>query len=159
MRTTILSMVAAIPCLLAALPGTAQPVPPVPRPNESTLSGPDWDRSDAAAVLPPITQPDSVSAPTLASSVATFVRGYRFTGNSVVPDADLQMLAAPFSGRVVNAMELETLRQLISARYVELGRWSRCGSSKAASVPCKAPVQNACRRVSWSSVSCRATSR
>lgn len=120
MRSTVIPA-CALALLLAPLAGLAQTAPPVPRPSESTMPAPSWDSAERRAVLPPVRVPDPDMGASLATSIETFVRGYRFEGNTVLSDAELQVLAAPFAGRVVNAMELETLRQLIGARYVELG--------------------------------------
>jgi len=44
-----------------------------------------------------------------------------FRGNRAVSDADLQTVAAPYTGRVVGADELEALRQALTRLYVERG--------------------------------------
>jgi len=44
-----------------------------------------------------------------------------FHGNTAVPTAELDAIAAPYRGRPVSAAEAEELRQALTRRYVELG--------------------------------------
>ncbi|MBI4740378.1 MAG: ShlB/FhaC/HecB family hemolysin secretion/activation protein [Betaproteobacteria bacterium] len=70
---------------------------------------------DPSPVLPPGTG--------LAADSAGAIRVDRivFRGNTVVPAADLDAIAAPYAGRTVGAPELENLRQRLTRHYVDLG--------------------------------------
>ncbi|HSV54015.1 MAG TPA: ShlB/FhaC/HecB family hemolysin secretion/activation protein [Burkholderiaceae bacterium] len=70
--------------------------------------------------LPPVLQPR------LAPAEPGTVRGFAFEGNTLVPSAELEQIAAPFVGQPQDAANLETLRQrltrhLISRGYVNSG--------------------------------------
>ncbi len=55
------------------------------------------------------------------SSFGLEIRSFVFEGNTVFSDAELQVMAAPFAGRIVSASELEELRQKLTRAYVERG--------------------------------------
>lgn len=99
----------------------AQPDIPLPRPADEPLGEAPWYETDKRPVLPPIEQTLGVDPSDFSANVETFVRGYRFVGNTVFTDDELSVLTAAYSGRNVTALELETLRQLISAQYVQHG--------------------------------------
>jgi hemolysin activation/secretion protein len=68
--------------------------------------------------LPPL---PPLSAPAPDERSALQVKRIVFKGNTVVPAADLESLAAPYSGRRVSVAELEDLRQRLTRHYVDLG--------------------------------------
>lgn len=60
---------------------------------------------------------ESVRPPPLAVRVETFL----FEGNTVFADEELAGLLAPFTGRTINAEELEEARLAITAHYIDRG--------------------------------------
>lgn len=117
-RVALLGSLAAI---LSAANAVAQPSIPMPRPADERPSEAPWYQSDRQPVLPPIEQTLGIDPSSFSANVQTFVNGYRFVGNTVFTDEELDTLAAAYKGRSVSALELETLRQLISAHYVQHG--------------------------------------
>jgi len=65
--------------------------------------------------------PSIPTGPVLSQGARVFARAFRFTGNTVVPDADLQALAAPFLGRELGNADLDDLRVRITRHYVDAG--------------------------------------
>jgi len=101
------------------LPGIAPPVDQLRRPGDVPLIVPE---PQAPPKLPEIKAPSlTPGAPTLSQGARVAARAFRFTGNTVVPEAELQALAAPFVGRELGNAELEELRQLITRRYIDAG--------------------------------------
>ena len=94
--------------------------PPVPRPGDKPLPAPRIETRQSK-ILPRVEPPAATDDGRFSDGLAVRVTSYRFTGNSVIDDATLQAIAAPYSGRLVASGELETLRQLLSAAYTERG--------------------------------------
>ena len=107
-------------------PALSQTVPPpagieqLRRPGEQPLPAPDLTPLPRA---PGLTVPDSTSRPppTLSQGARVTARGFRFVGNTVVSEADLQAIAAPYAGRELGNAELDELRTRLTRRYVDAG--------------------------------------
>jgi len=69
--------------------------------------------------LPQVTPP--VPGSDLADGVQVFVERFRFDGNFIISDAELDMLAAPYVGRTLNTRELIELRDLVTTEYIRRG--------------------------------------
>jgi hemolysin activation/secretion protein len=72
-------------------------------------------------ILPPIPPPRPVDEGRLGAEPRLYVRGYRFTGNTVFSSEELAQLAAPWREREVTTADLQSLRDAITLRYVEAG--------------------------------------
>jgi hemolysin activation/secretion protein len=70
--------------------------------------------------LPPVETPAPVT-PAPEGAAALRVDQVEFRGNTVIPTAELQAIAAPYVGREVNAAELEELRQRLTRLYIDRG--------------------------------------
>ncbi len=105
-------ILAAAPFLFS-LPGVAADSPPEPvRPD---FLAPD---PEPFFQLPPVA-PRAPAIPTAGKAVR--IERVIFTGNTVIPTAELEEIANPFLGRLAGAAEIEELRQRITRRYVERG--------------------------------------
>jgi hemolysin activation/secretion protein len=69
-------------------------------------------------LLPPVAP---LAEPATDEPAAIKVERIVFKGNTVVPTAELDALAAPYCGRQVSVAELETLRQRLTRHYIDLG--------------------------------------
>jgi hemolysin activation/secretion protein len=94
------------------------PLDQLPRPSDQPLPAPPPVVPRPPIVLPPAPAP---GAPALSRGVRVLVKGFRFTGNTIVPDEELQAIAAPYVGRELGNAELEELRLALTRRYVEAG--------------------------------------
>jgi hemolysin activation/secretion protein len=106
---------------LAPRPGDAQEIGPpglelpgAERPELPELEAPP------APVLPPVPEAPETRAP-LAEGLVVFVREIRIVGNSVLPDARLGEVAAPYVNRRLATEDLEALRRDLTLLYVEAG--------------------------------------
>lgn len=93
------------------------------RPNESRPEIPDF-RPPAVRrgqILPPVdlTSDDALSSK--AAGTAVEVSEYRFSGNTLLSDADLADIARPYTNRAVTLPELKALRDLLTLAYVDRG--------------------------------------
>ena len=104
---------------LFAIAVHAEVGPPVTRPADEVLEEPRFDGA-ATRILPEIATSEPQAA-ALSAGVSTYVRSYRFLGNAAIATRELEELAGPFAERTVNAIELETLRQTVSALYFSRG--------------------------------------
>jgi hemolysin activation/secretion protein len=99
---------AAVLCVIASTP--AWPVDPPPEPAR-----PEFLPKAPAFRLPPV-------APRPApGELRIEIRDVAFSGNTVVPTADLDAIARGFVGRRVGGAEIEELRQALTRLYVERG--------------------------------------
>ena len=55
------------------------------------------------------------------TSPMVFAKGFRFNGHTVFSDGELEVIAAPYTGRAVSLSELEQLRYLLTQHYVDHG--------------------------------------
>jgi len=91
------------------------------RPGDMPLTAPEprpAPKPPGIAIPPPAATP---SSPTLSQGGRVQARAFRFVGNTVVPDADLQAIAAPFVGLRIGIAELDDLRVRLTRRYVDAG--------------------------------------
>jgi hemolysin activation/secretion protein len=103
----------------AQVPRAAPPVEQLRRPSEVPLPVPEPEQPPARLKLPQ--EPPLPSAPTLSQGVRFEARGFRFYGNTLVSDAELQAIAEPFVGRSIGNAELDELRVRVTRRYVDAG--------------------------------------
>jgi hemolysin activation/secretion protein len=94
------------------------PLNQLPRPRDEPLPEPPPVVPKPKIELPP---PPAPGAPALSGGIRVTVRAFRFVGNTVIPEAELQEIAAPYVGRSIGNAELEELRLAITRRYVEAG--------------------------------------
>ncbi len=88
-----------------------------------TLSALFYDGRMANAqelTLPPPT-PSPVGSGELSSGVRVFVREFRFQGNTIFSSMELATIAASYLNRELTSEQLEEVRRLITAFYVEFG--------------------------------------
>lgn len=71
--------------------------------------------------LPPAPVTATPLLPSADASARVQVQRIAFSGNTVVPTADLDALAAPYTGRATSLVEIETLRQQLTRLYVDRG--------------------------------------
>lgn len=69
--------------------------------------------------LPQVTPP--VPGAELAGGIQVFVKAFRFDGNTIISDAELDRLAAPYRGRTLNTRELIAVRDLVTTAYITRG--------------------------------------
>ncbi len=120
-KLTLACALAVAPAAVAqVLPGIVPPIEQLQRPSDLPLRVPEGPIPKAPAIKAPGLEVEP-AAPALSQGARVFARAFRFTGNTVVPETDLQSLAAPFLGRELGNAELEGLRQLITRRYVDAG--------------------------------------
>jgi len=95
------------------------PVPSETRPAEKPLPLPEFRKPAPELLdLPAVKPPDSGRLP---FAVRVTVRKFRITGNTVVGDAELAKIAAPYENREITSGELEELRRRLTLHYVERG--------------------------------------
>jgi hemolysin activation/secretion protein len=70
--------------------------------------------------LPPLPQPPE-RARRPSAGVRVFVREFRTTGNTVIPDWELAEVTAPYAGRAITTEELLEVRDALTRLYVERG--------------------------------------
>ncbi|MCW2239664.1 ShlB/FhaC/HecB family hemolysin secretion/activation protein [Azospirillum canadense] len=100
--------------------GPSQIVPPLPERGERERPDlPGFQPAEPDLLPPPVLVPPE-RAP-LAQGPRVFVKGYRFEGNTAIPAAALEAVAAPFVGREVSADELQELRYRLTEIYVDRG--------------------------------------
>jgi hemolysin activation/secretion protein len=94
------------------------PIDQLPRPSDLPLPAPPPVVPKPPIALPPAPAP---GAPALSRGVRVLAKAFRFVGNTVVPEDELQAIAAPYVGRELGNAELEELRLALTRRYVEAG--------------------------------------
>jgi hemolysin activation/secretion protein len=112
--------------LLLVAPGAANfawaQAPQLPSgvlPSQQPLPQPDFRPPPPEELkLPPVSPADADRLPRM---TRVMVRRIRITGNTVIPDAELAKIAAPFENRELGNIELEELRQRLTALYVSRG--------------------------------------
>ena len=88
-------------------------------PSQQPLPQPDFRPPPPEELkLPPVSPADADRLPQMPR---VMVRKIRITGNTVIPDAELAKIAAPFENRELGNIELEELRQRLTALYVSRG--------------------------------------
>ncbi len=105
----------------AANLGWAQ-APPLPSgvlPSQEPLPTPEFRKPPPETLqLPPVKPPEAERAPTI---LRVTVRKIRITGNTVIPAAELESIAAPFENRELTNTDLEELRQRLTQHYISRG--------------------------------------
>ncbi|MBW2383280.1 MAG: ShlB/FhaC/HecB family hemolysin secretion/activation protein [Deltaproteobacteria bacterium] len=71
--------------------------------------------------LPPIPQPRDTRPGPFSAGVEIHVEAFRVEGNTVFPTEELELLVAPYSGRVINSEDLLRAREAITQHYIEHG--------------------------------------
>ena len=114
-------------CCVLGTPIAAAQAPVAPsieqlrRPGDTPLIAPEprpAPKPPGIVIPPPAATP---SSPTLSLGARVQARAFRFVGNTVVADADLQAIAAPFVGLQIGNAELDDLRVRLTRRYVDAG--------------------------------------
>ena len=101
-----------------APPGTGGPLL---GPRETRPQLPEFTKPEQPGLeLPPPPSPPK-TVPRLSQEPALLLRGVRFDGNTVIPEEELQRIAADFVGRVISAEDLQELRYRLTERYIEGG--------------------------------------
>ena len=72
-------------------------------------------------ILPPVEPENADALRSQAGGTIIHVTEYCFTGNSLLPDAELAEIARPFTNRPVTLAELKALRDLLTVAYVDRG--------------------------------------
>jgi hemolysin activation/secretion protein len=109
----------ALPCAHAQLP-PGVPLDQLRRPSEVPLPAPEPAQPPPRLKVPEA-PPRPHEEPLLSQALRFEARGFRFTGNTVFPTAELQALAAPLVGRSIGNLDLDELRLAITRKYVEAG--------------------------------------
>ena len=119
-RFALVSALGVAPAAVAQVPpALPPPIEQLRRPSDLPLpEPPPVPKAPEILVPAPDVRP---AAPILSEGARVNARAFRFTGNTVVPEAELQSLAAPFLGRELGNAELEDLRLRITRRYVDAG--------------------------------------
>src|SRR3954462_9171257 len=98
---------------------------PLLGPRETRPQLPEFTKPEQPSLeLPPPPSPPPPSpqrVPWLSQEPALLLRGVRFDGNTVLPEEELQRIAADFVGRQVSADDLQELRYRLTERYIESG--------------------------------------
>jgi len=88
-------------------------------PSQQPLPQPEFRKPPPEQLrLPQVSPPTGERLPSL---LRVQVRKIRITGNTVIPDAELEKIAAPFENRELGNIELEELRQRLTKLYISRG--------------------------------------
>ena len=82
---------------------------------------PDFGPSQQRDILPPLPAPAAPGTRRLQRGQSIFISRYALRGNTVLSDAELAPLLAPFAGRQVSFEELAALRDQLTGAYLERG--------------------------------------
>jgi hemolysin activation/secretion protein len=114
-----LGLLAAVSFAWGQAPPPAAPLPPETLPSEKPLPPPEFRKPPPQILeLPPLPPPESGRVP---FTVRVVVRKFRITGNTVVSDAELAKIAAPYENRPITSTDLEELRRQLTLYYVNKG--------------------------------------
>lgn len=122
LRPAIASTLAAVALFATGTEALAQasvPLNQLPRPRDEPLPELPAPLPKPEIVVPPTPRP--AEPPALSRGVTVVPRAFRFEGNTVISDSELQEIAAPYLGREIDSSALEELRIAITRRYVEAG--------------------------------------
>ncbi|MCC7413567.1 MAG: ShlB/FhaC/HecB family hemolysin secretion/activation protein [Gammaproteobacteria bacterium] len=120
---------AALPrwCCIAAVllaPGTRGQEPPADLPverfGEPSPARPELPRFETVPAAPVAAPATARTGPATGEPVAR-VRAFRVVGNTVVPSATLEAIAAQYAGREITDTELQTLRTRLTQVYAAAG--------------------------------------
>ena len=88
-------------------------------PSQQPLPQPEFRKPPPEQLkLPQVSPADADRLPRM---TRVMVRKIRITGNTVIPDAELEKIAAPFENRELGSIELEELRQRLTKLYISRG--------------------------------------
>jgi hemolysin activation/secretion protein len=114
-----LGLLAAVSFAWGQAPPPSAPLPPETLPSEKPLPAPQFQKPAPEILeLPPLPPPETGRVPYLPRAV---VRKFRITGNTVVSDAELAKIAAPYENRPITSTDLEELRRQLTLYYVNKG--------------------------------------
>lgn len=82
---------------------------------------PAFAQSAGPLSLLPAEGPTAQEKITLPERSRIFVRKFKFSGNTIFPNDELAVLAAPYENREISPEELQALRQKLTQYYVERG--------------------------------------
>ena len=90
-------------------------------PSDEALPAGDFAGEEEAPgfKLPQVAPP--VPGADLAGGIQVFVEMFRFDGNTIISDAELELLAAPYRGRTLDTRELIEVRDLVTTEYIRRG--------------------------------------
>jgi hemolysin activation/secretion protein len=94
-------------------------IPSGPLPSQQPLPTPEFRKPPAGEFTLPRASPPAQER--LPSALRVQVRKIHITGNTVIPDAELAEIAAPFENRELSSIDLEELRQQLTAHYIKAG--------------------------------------
>jgi hemolysin activation/secretion protein len=99
-----------------SIPGTIEmlPRPEETRPDLPEFGVPTPPELDTPRPLPP-------QLPRLSTGPSLFLRGVRFTDNTIFSDRELAGIADPFVGRMVSSEDLQDLRYRLTEHYINAG--------------------------------------
>jgi len=72
-------------------------------------------------VLPPVISSPSQASPDVSATPLIFVRHFKFTGNTIFTDAELQKITASYTNREVTPSDLAELRHQLTLHYIDNG--------------------------------------
>lgn len=116
-RVLALALAAAAPAH-AQVPGLGNIIPN-PGTRETLPDIPPAPPQQPGFTLPRVPPPPPGGR--LSTGPRFVLRGVRLVGNTVVPDADLQAIVAPYLGREIGTSDLQEIRQRVTLTYVERG--------------------------------------
>lgn len=115
--------------LLFLLPAAAAAQSPVGQgfskrmiePGQEELPAPDFTGDDRVPglVLPPVSAP--ATGTDTGTGVRVFVRRFRFSGNTVITDAELAALIRDYPGRWLSSRELVEVKDIVTTEYIRRG--------------------------------------
>jgi hemolysin activation/secretion protein len=116
-RSAVICLVACAVCSIAR--AQAPQLPSETRPAEKPLPLPEFRKPAPELLELPRVKPAETER--LPFAVRVVVRKFRITGNTVVSDAELAKIAAPFENREISNSDLEELRQQLTLHYIQRG--------------------------------------
>ncbi len=91
------------------------------RPGDTLPELPSFEAPQKEKILPDIPLPLSPDTEGLSGGIQVFVRSYRILGNTVLSQAEIDEITAPYTNKKVSLSELEILRDKITSLYIERG--------------------------------------
>jgi hemolysin activation/secretion protein len=110
--------------LMTPCPAAAQGILPDIRPGDERQTLPSFEsqaEADQGAILPPYPFAEEDDSNNLLQGKAIAIRKIVIEGNTVVDLSVLNAIAQPFEGRMLSLGDLETLRDRLTAAYIERG--------------------------------------
>lgn len=107
--------------LLAPSRCGAQPGLPFDRPSDLRPTLPRFEADDDVERLPRLQVPQPEELDSTWAGARLFVRAFRITGNTVLPEEVVRSIVAPYAGRSITNQDLEALRDALTHAYLEAG--------------------------------------